>query len=121
MDAIEMQVFSVFLMVAIIFIIIIFTVIRQRYKNHRSPKIVANSTIIKKRKQRVNHSSSGVAGPHVFPGAEYWVTFQLEGGESLELWLKENETEYNRLNEGDYGKLTFQGTRYLGFEKIKKQ
>jgi hypothetical protein len=29
------------------------------------------------------------------------------------------DTEYGMLAEGDTGKLTFQGTRYLGFERAK--
>lgn len=118
MHPIEIQFFSVFIIVAIIVVFIIFTVIKQWHKNNRSPKIVINSTVLEKRKQRVSHSSAGATGPDVaFYGAEYWITFQLEGGDSVEFWLKENEDEYNRLKIGDCGKLTFQGTRYLGFEK----
>lgn len=121
MQPIEIQFFSVFIIVAIIVVFIIFTVIKQWHKNNRSPKIVINSTVLEKRKQRVSHSSAGAAGSHVVYGAEYWITFQLEGGDSVEFWLKENEDEYNRLKIGDCGKLTFQGTRYLGFEKKKSK
>ena len=45
----------------------------------------------------------------------YFATFELEKGTRLELEV--NDYEYGMLAEGDQGKLTFQGTRYLGFER----
>lgn len=33
--------------------------------------------------------------------------------------LRVNGSEFGLLVEGDYGKLTFQRTRYLGFERIR--
>ena len=45
----------------------------------------------------------------------YYVTFQVESGDRMELRL--SGTEYGQLAEGDTGKLSFQGTRYLGFER----
>ena len=33
--------------------------------------------------------------------------------------LRVSGSEFGLLVEGDYGKLTFQGTRYLGFERIR--
>ena len=46
----------------------------------------------------------------------YYATFQFESGDRLELELQGRE--YGMIVEGDKGKLTFQGTRYLGFERI---
>ena len=43
----------------------------------------------------------------------YYVTFQVDSGDRIELNL--NGNEYGMLIEGDKGKLSFQGTRYLGF------
>ena len=45
----------------------------------------------------------------------YFVTFELEKGRRVELGVK--DAEYGMLAEGDQGVLTFQGTRYLGFEQ----
>ena len=45
----------------------------------------------------------------------YYVTFQVESGDRIELRL--SGTEYGQLAEGDTGRLSFQGTRYLGFER----
>ena len=44
------------------------------------------------------------------------MTFEVESGDRIELEL--SGTEYGMLAEGDYGKLSFQGTRYLGFERM---
>mgnify|MGYP000784206328 FL=1 len=45
----------------------------------------------------------------------YYVTFQVESGDRMELSV--DDSEYGMLVEGDEGKLTFQGSRYLGFEQ----
>jgi hypothetical protein len=45
------------------------------------------------------------------------VTFEVESGDRMELHI--SAQEYGLLAEGDMGKLTFQGTRYHGFERIK--
>lgn len=45
----------------------------------------------------------------------YYVTFQVESGDRMELCL--SGEEYGMLVEGDRGNLTFQGTRYVGFER----
>lgn len=44
-----------------------------------------------------------------------YATFQVESGDRMELRLAGNE--YGLLVEGDKGKLSFQGTRFLGFER----
>ena len=46
----------------------------------------------------------------------YYVTFLVESGDRIELCV--SGTEYGMLVEGDTGRLTFQGTRYLSFERI---
>ena len=41
--------------------------------------------------------------------------YSVVGGNRMELRL--SGTEYGQLSEGDTGRLSFQGTRYLGFER----
>ena len=41
--------------------------------------------------------------------------FQVESGDRMELTV--SGSDYGYLVEGDHGKLTFQGTRFLGFER----
>ena len=45
----------------------------------------------------------------------YYATFQVESGDRMELEV--DGSDYGMLVEGDMGKLMFQGTRYLGFER----
>ena len=45
----------------------------------------------------------------------YYVTFQVESGDRMELQM--TGSEYGMLAEGDRGRLTFQGTRYVSFER----
>ena len=45
----------------------------------------------------------------------YFATFEMEDGKRLELGM--NDSEYGMLAEGDQGCLSFQGTRYLGFDR----
>ena len=45
----------------------------------------------------------------------YFATFEMEDGKRLELGVK--DSEYGMLAESDRGRLSFQGTRYLGFER----
>lgn len=47
----------------------------------------------------------------------YYVTFQMDSGDRME--LKMTWKEYGMLAEEDLGTLTFQGTRYQGFERRK--
>ena len=50
---------------------------------------------------------------HTF--TSYYVTFQVESGDRME--FRVSGSEYGTYIEGDTGKLSFQGTRYLGFER----
>ncbi|MBB5172595.1 DUF2500 domain-containing protein [Texcoconibacillus texcoconensis] len=47
---------------------------------------------------------------------KYFVTFEFENGDRHEFKVKGNE--YGMLTEGDVGHITFQGTRYKGFERV---
>ena len=49
----------------------------------------------------------------------YYMTFQVDSGDRMEFSI--SGQEYGLLAEGDWGKLTFQGTRYLGFEREKRK
>ena len=59
---------------------------------------------------------SGTHGYHSTSSTSYYVTFQVESGDRMELPV--SGREYGMLAEGDIGKLTFQGTRYLSFERV---
>ena len=108
-------IFSVFpLMFGLVFCFVLGVLIytfanlaREGRRNRNSPRITVPATVVAKRDHR-SHSRD-----HVHTA--YYVTFQFESGDRLELILP--GSEYGLLCEGDLGKLTFQGTRYLHFER----
>ena len=51
---------------------------------------------------------------HSPTSTSYYVTFQVESGDRME--LRVSRSEYGLLAERNQGNLSFQGTRYLGFE-----
>lgn len=58
---------------------------------------------------------SGAHGFHTISRTSYYVTFQVDSGDRMELYV--SGSEYGVLAEGDKGQLTFQGTRYLTFDR----
>jgi hypothetical protein len=48
----------------------------------------------------------------------YYITFEVESGDRLE--FKVNGEEYGLCSEGDEGRLSFKGTRYIGFERYNR-
>lgn len=115
-------------MFVIVFVVVIGTFvvtairgIGQWSKNNQSPRLTVEATVAAKRTDvSVHHhgnagDASGAHGYHTSSSTSYYVTFQVESGDRMELEMSGNE--YGFLVEGDRGRLTFQGTRYLGFER----
>lgn len=108
----------VFAIVVIAFIINAFQALSQWNKNNHSPRLTVYTIVTSKRidVSHHTHSNAGNAGVHHSTATQYYVTFQVESGDRMELSV--NGTEYGMLSEGDEGNLTFQGTRYLSFERF---
>lgn len=104
--------FIVFFLVLGIIIAVIVKNILSWHKNNNSPRLIVNAEIVTKR-MRVSHN--GYANEAHVSDTRYYVTFQVESGDRMELSV--SGQEYGMLAEGDRGRLTFQGTRYLGFER----
>ena len=103
------------LMFLLMFGMVLFTIIRgigQWNRNNNSPRLTVRATVVSKRGDVSHHHRSG--GPNG-TSTTYYVTFQVESGDRMELHV--SGSEYGMLVEGDAGDLTFQGTRYLGFER----
>ena len=102
------------LMFFLVFGIIAFTFIKgisQWNKNNHSPRLTVDATVVGKRQNVSHHHHDN----HVHHSTTYYVTFQVESGDRMELQV--TGTEYGLLVEGDYGDLSFQGTRYLEFRR----
>ena len=74
-------------------------------KNNASPRLSSEAAVVTKRTQ--------VRGDHAH--TTYFATFQFESGDRLELQIPHDRFGY--LVEGDSGKLYFQGTRFLDFQR----
>lgn len=85
---------------------------RWNYNNHQ-PVLSVPAEIVAKREEVTRHHSTNQMHSHT--STTYYVTFEVESGDRMELQVRGND--YGFMVEGDFGKLTFQGTRFLGFER----
>lgn len=114
-------VFPVFFV--IVFVIVIGTFIASAVKgvsqwnrNNNSPRLTVNARVINKRTQMGYRRHRGASDHyHTHSYTNYFVTFEVESGDRMELEVTGEES--GLMIEGDTGLLTFQGTRFLGFER----
>lgn len=113
-------IFSIFpilftMVFVLVFGTIVYTIIgniKREQKNNHSPRLTVDAKVVSKRthfRRSSNHHGSGVGH------TSYFVTFEVKSGDRMELPVQ--GSEYGLLVEGDFGELTFQGTRYLGFQR----
>ena len=99
----------------IVFFILFFAVIAkniaQWLKNENAPRLTVPAQIVDKQRKTHHHHSNG----HHHHTHSYHVTFQVASDDRME--LKVGRSEYDMLIVGDSGRVSFQGTRYLGFEQ----
>jgi len=110
---------------ALVIGVFIFTIVRGISiwsKNNNSPRLIVGALVSSKRTD-VSHShhanagdATGAHGYYTSSSTRYYVTFEVESGDRMELSV--SVAEYGMLAEGDRGMLSFQGTRYLGFERV---
>lgn len=111
----------VFVLVIGVFIVSICRSLKQWNKNNNSPRLTVDATVVSKRMDVSNYrhanagDATGAHGWHTTSSTDYYVTFEVESGDRMELNV--TGSEYGMLAEGDKGRVSFQGTRYLGFER----
>lgn len=104
------------MMFFIVFGIIAFSIIKstlQWSKNNNEPLLTVPAKVVTKRSN--TRGGSGNSSAHT----SYYVTFEVQSGDRLE--LKMNGRNYGQLADGDFGLLSFQGTRYHTFERQKRE
>nr|WP_245339028.1 DUF2500 domain-containing protein [Paenibacillus shirakamiensis] len=84
--------------------------------NHNQPVLHVDS-IVKSRRTAVSQHHDPESHAH-HSSTTYYLTFEVESGSRMEFQVQ--GSEYGQLAEGDEGKLTFQGTRYLGFQRVSR-
>ena len=97
----------IFIMIFGFIIFGILSSIKQGIKNNNSPLLTVPAKVVSKR--------MSVRGEHSH--TTYYVTFEVQSGDRMELHVDGNE--YGMLVEQDVGLLSFQGTRYVSFERQK--
>ena len=108
-----------FVIIIGVFIVSVIMGIDTWNKNNHSPRLTVDAMVISKRTKVTQHNHpvagdiTGAHGYHTSSCTQYYVTFQVESGDRIEFCV--SGTEYAMLAENDFGKLSFQGTRYLSF------
>lgn len=90
---------------------------KQWKRNNESPVLTVDAAMVTKRADaHYHHHNAGANNMHHSSSSTtYYATFEVPSGDRMEFQIR--DTEYGMLVENDTGKLTFQGTRYLGFER----
>ena len=88
----------------------------QKRKDDQSPRLTVDTVVVGKREEvSTHHHHTGSGVYHTHRSTTYYVTFEVESGDRMELEIPQEEVGY--MLEGDRGKLTFQGRRFLVFER----
>lgn len=105
--------FLVFAIIIVVFIVTAVKGVSQWHKNNESPVLTVAASVVTKRTSVTRHIEDEHSMGH--SSTSYYATFQVASGDRMEFSI--TGTEYGQLAEGDQGGLTFQGTRYLGFDR----
>ena len=108
--------FNVVITIAVfaIFGVILFRIVSGWHSNNQSPRLTVPAVVVAKRGHTTHHHDAGNIH-HSHSSTTYYATFQFESGDRLELQIP--SIKFGYLVEGDRGNLTFQGTRFLDFER----
>ena len=106
--------FGVFAVVILTFVVVLVRGAGQWRRNNAAPVLTVEAGVVAKRTQVSRRAG---ADHDMMDGfTSYYATFEVESGSRMELAV--SGEEYGMLAEGDRGRLTFQGTRYKGFERV---
>ena len=110
-------IFSVgFLLILIIFLVTVIQGLFEWSKNNNPPRLTVPAKVVSKRVKVSRHHHAGHnMHHHHHTSTYYYAAFQFESGDRMEFHV--SGSEYGMLCEGDSGLISFQGTRYLGFER----
>lgn len=105
----------IFIIVFGVVILTIFKGIKTWNYNNTQPVLTVVAKVVAKRvnvSESMHNNDNNISHSTT---STYYVTFEVESGDRMEFIISGNE--YGMLVEGDEGKLTFQGSRYKGFNR----
>ena len=111
----------VFSLVAVTFVVTLVRGASEWNHNNHSPKLGVEATCVSKRTSATHHSdpvAGDISGAHGYTHSSnttYYAAFEVEGGDRMEFHI--TGLQYGKLREGDTGTLSFQGTRFLSFDR----
>ncbi len=117
----ESSVFTVFNIVLVLFACLaaaaVIRCLYVRNKNKRVPRRTEEAAVIGKTTEKTiwRHDPTDVTGLRNSHYIRYYIVFRTK--DSGQVTLKVSAGEFNRVQEGQAGTLTFQGSHYLGFEE----
>jgi hypothetical protein len=105
----------VFVIIVVVILFAIFSSIKQWSYNNKQPVLTVVSKVVSKRSKVSTSNNNQNDHMHSSTSTDYYVTFEVESGDRIEFSIQDRE--FGLLAEGDQGKLSFQGTRYLSFNR----
>lgn len=109
--------FSVFpILIFIAFFIILIKTIIDSKNNSKLPRLTVEAIVISK-KEDYDPPSTDANGFSTHGSYTYYATFQVESGDHIR--FRVTKDVYDSLFDGDTGRLSIQGSRFLGFEQCK--
>lgn len=109
-------IFAIFIIILLLIVITIIKGINTWSHNNAEPKLTVSAKVVSKREDVSTYvHNDGDNFYHNSTNTNYFITFEVESGDRMEFHV--NGDEYGLLSEQDKGNLTFQGTRYLGFDR----
>ena len=109
----EIMFFLMFGMFFLVFVVTLLQGLGEWNRNNHAPKLTVPVTVVAKRTNVSRHHHG--KHHHTSTSTTYYVTFQVESGDRMELHV--SGSQFGLIVEGDKGLLTFQGTRFLNFER----
>ena len=104
----DMLIFVAVFLVMSAAVVFCFQNFTQWQRNQTAPRLIVGADVVSKR----GDDPGDAENPPPLNG-DYFVTFEMEGGDRMELKLPGRD--FRRIAEGDFGRLTFQGSRYIAF------
>ncbi len=108
----------IFVVILVVFVLAIGNGIKTWSRNNKSPILSVEATVVTKRmdvSETIHNHGDAMTGTHFSSSSTYYVTFQVQSGDRIE--LRVDSSDYGLMVEKDTGVLTFQGSRFIGFER----